>query len=57
MSEMDDLAAFAMLIEANSFTLAAQWLDVSTSQLSKRISKLESNFGARLLHRTTAHFR
>ncbi|MFK3797859.1 LysR family transcriptional regulator [Pseudomonas sp. NPDC088444] len=53
MSEMDDLAAFAMLIEANSFTLAAQWLDVSTSQLSKRISKLESNFGARLLHRTT----
>jgi len=53
MSEMDDLAAFAMLVEANSFTVAAQWLDISTSQLSKRISKLESGFGARLLHRTT----
>lgn len=53
MSEMDDLAAFAMLVEANSFTLAAQWLDMSTSQLSKRISKLESRSGARLLHRTT----
>jgi len=53
MSEMDDLAAFAMLVEANSFTLAAQWLDTSTSQLSKRISKLEKNFGVTLLHRTT----
>jgi len=53
MSEMEDLAAFATLVEANSFTLAAQWLDTSTSQLSKRISKLEKSFGARLLHRTT----
>jgi DNA-binding transcriptional LysR family regulator len=53
MSEMDDLAAFALLVEANSFTLAAQWLDTSTSQLSKRISKLEKNFGVTLLHRTT----
>jgi DNA-binding transcriptional LysR family regulator len=53
MSEMDDLAAFAMLVEANSFTLAAQWLDTSTSQLSKRISKLEKSYGVTLLHRTT----
>ncbi|MFJ3482029.1 LysR family transcriptional regulator [Pseudomonas sp. NPDC090202] len=53
MSEMDDLAAFAMLVQANSFTLAAQWLDTSTSQLSKRISKLEKNYGVTLLHRTT----
>ena len=53
MSEMDDLAAFAMLVQANSFTLAAQWLDTSTSQLSKRISKLEKSYGVRLLHRTT----
>ncbi|TDV70224.1 LysR family transcriptional regulator [Pseudomonas sp. LP_7_YM] len=53
MSEMDDLTAFAMLVQANSFTLAAQWLDTSTSQLSKRISKLEKSFGVTLLHRTT----
>ena len=53
MSEMDDLAAFAMLVEANSFTLAAQWLETSTSQLSKRISKLEKSYGVVLLHRTT----
>jgi DNA-binding transcriptional LysR family regulator len=53
MSEMDDLAAFAMLVEANSFTLAAQWLETSTSQLSKRISKLEKSYGVILLHRTT----
>lgn len=53
MSEMDDLAAFALLMEANSFTLAAQWLGVGTSQLSKRISKLEKHYGVTLLHRTT----
>jgi DNA-binding transcriptional LysR family regulator len=53
MSEMEDLAAFALLVEANSFTLAAQWLDTSTSQLSKRISKLEKSYGVILLHRTT----
>jgi DNA-binding transcriptional LysR family regulator len=53
MSDMDDLAAFAMLVEANSFTLAAQWLDTSTSRLSKRISKLEKSYGVTLLHRTT----
>lgn len=53
MSEMDDLAAFAILVEANSFTLAAQWLDTSISQLSKRITKLEKSYGVTLLHRTT----
>lgn len=53
MSDMDDLAAFAVLVDAHSFTLAAQWLDTSTSQLSKRITRLEKNFGVTLLYRTT----
>eukprot|EP01030_Chromulinospumella_sphaerica_P021069 gene21069-20997_t len=44
MSEMDDLAAFAVLIEAGSFTLAAQQLGCSKGQLSKRISQLEAQF-------------
>ena len=43
-SEMDDLAAFAVLIEAGSFTLAAQQLGCSKGQLSKRISLLERVF-------------
>ena len=53
MSEMDDLAAFAILIEAGSFTLAAQQLGCSKGQLSKRISLLESRFSVVLLQRTT----
>ena len=53
MSEMDDLAAFAVLIEAGSFTLAAQQLGCSKGQLSKRISQLESKFAVLLLQRTT----
>lgn len=53
MSEMDDLAAFAVLIEAGSFTLAAQQLGCSKGQLSKRISLLEARFDVLLLQRTT----
>ncbi len=50
---MDDLAAFAVLIEAGSFTLAAQQLGCSKGQLSKRISLLEAQFSVVLLQRTT----
>ncbi|WP_338485645.1 LysR family transcriptional regulator [Pseudomonas trivialis] len=53
MSEMDDLAAFAALIEAGSFTVAAARLGCSKGQLSKRISQLEAQFDVVLLHRTT----
>ncbi|KMN18607.1 LysR family transcriptional regulator [Pseudomonas weihenstephanensis] len=53
MGEMDDLAAFAVLIDAGSFTLAAQQLGCSKGQLSKRISQLEAQFSVVLLHRTT----
>jgi len=52
MSEMDDLAAFAVLIEAGSFTVAAEQLGCSKGQLSKRISQLEAQFCVVLLHRT-----
>jgi len=53
MSEMDDLAAFAVLIEAGSFTVAAEQLGCSKGQLSKRISQLEAGYAVVLLHRTT----
>ncbi|MBD2839360.1 LysR family transcriptional regulator [Pseudomonas sp. JM0905a] len=53
MSEMDDLAAFAVLMEAGSFTSAAERLGCSKGQLSKRIRLLEQGLGAALLHRTT----
>ena len=53
MSEMDDLTAFAVLVEAGSFTLAAQQLGCSKGQLSKRISALEARYAVVLLQRTT----
>lgn len=53
MSEMDDLAAFAVLLEIGSFTRAAERLGCSKGQLSKRIRALEEGLGVTLLHRTT----
>ncbi len=53
MSEMDDLAAFATLVEAGSFTQAAERLGCSKGQLSKRIGLLEQGLGISLLYRTT----
>lgn len=53
MSEMDDLAAFAVLLEVGSFTGAAERLGCSKGQLSKRMRQLEQGLGATLLHRTT----
>ncbi|SIQ72127.1 regulatory helix-turn-helix protein, lysR family [Aquipseudomonas alcaligenes] len=40
MSELEDLVAFALLVEAGSFTAAAERLGCSKGQLSKRISRL-----------------
>ncbi|WP_434680185.1 LysR family transcriptional regulator [Pseudomonas sp. R1-18] len=53
MSEIEDLAAFAVLIEAGSFTAGAARLGCSKGRLSKRISALEKIYSAQLLHRTT----
>ncbi len=50
---MDDLAAFATLLEVGSFTRAAERLGCSKGQLSKRIRLLEQGLGMTLLHRTT----
>jgi DNA-binding transcriptional LysR family regulator len=49
----DDLCAFAVLVEAGSFTSAAERLGWSKGQVSKRISELEHASGVKLLHRTT----
>ncbi|WP_263262896.1 LysR family transcriptional regulator [Pseudomonas sp. RIT-PI-S] len=49
----DDLCAFAVLMAAGSFTVAAQRLGWSKGQLSKRISAMEHACGVQLVHRTT----
>lgn len=52
-SDLEDLSAFAVLLECGSFTRAAEKLGCSKGQLSKRISALEQALGTTLLHRTT----
>lgn len=52
-SDLEDLSAFAVLLECGSFTRAAEKLGCSKGQLSKRISALEQALGATLVHRTT----
>lgn len=52
-SFIDDLAAFAEVAEARSFTRAASRLGMSQPALSRVIGGLEARLGVRLLHRTT----
>jgi DNA-binding transcriptional LysR family regulator len=50
---LDDLAAFAIVARAGSFTRAAAELRVSTSALSHTIKGLEARLGIRLLQRNS----
>lgn len=47
------MEAFVAVAAAGSFTAAAARLGSSTSQLSRRVTELETRLGARLFHRTT----
>ena len=50
---LDGMVIFVELIQAGSFTKAAENMGHSTSFISKKITKLESRLGVRLLNRTT----
>ena len=53
---MDMLRAmrtFVRVVDAGSFTAAAQQSEISTAQASRLVSELENHLQARLLHRTT----
>lgn len=52
-NNLDDLAAFAQVAKARSFTRAAAALGVSQSALSHTMRSLEQRLGLRLLARTT----
>ncbi|HPU16598.1 MAG TPA: LysR substrate-binding domain-containing protein, partial [Polymorphobacter sp.] len=47
------MEAFVAVAGAGGFTAAAARLGSSTSQLSRRVTELETRLGARLFHRTT----
>jgi DNA-binding transcriptional LysR family regulator len=53
MPRFDDLAAFAAVVRASSFTRAAAQLGVSQSALSQTVRALERRLDLKLLNRTT----
>ena len=53
MHKFDDMRAFVAVVEAGSFTAAADRLDMAKSAVSRRISSLEARLGVQLLQRTT----
>lgn len=53
MAHLADIAAFIQVVDAGSFTAAAEQLNVSKAVVSKYVTRLETRLGARLLQRTT----
>ncbi len=47
------MRVFSRVVDAGSFTAAAQALGLSTAQVSRQVSELENHLQARLLQRTT----
>lgn len=53
MHDLTAMAVFAGIVEAQSFSQAAERLGLSKSAVSKQLARLEERLGARLINRTT----
>ncbi len=53
MDQLEAMAVFARVVEAQSFSAAAGQLGLSKSAVSKQLGRLEDRMGVRLLNRTT----
>lgn len=53
MDKLTAMATFVKVVDAGSFTRAADSLDLPKARVSQRISDLEKHLGVRLLNRTT----
>jgi DNA-binding transcriptional LysR family regulator len=53
MSELDDIRAFVEIVDTGSLSRAAKRLGLSKSIVSRRLARLETKLGGRLLRRTT----
>src|SRR5579871_6452843 len=53
MDQLLAMRAFARVVEAGSFTRAADSLDLPNATMSKLVQQLEAHLGVRLLQRTT----
>ena len=54
---LSDISIFISVVDSGSFTSAADKLDLSKSQVSKCVNRLERTLGARLMDRTTRRLR
>ena len=53
MTDLNSLAIFAQVVEANSFSEAARRMKMPTSTVSRRVAELERQLGVRLIERST----
>ena len=53
MNPYEDMRIFAQVMEAGSFTAAAERLGLSKQFVSRRVVQLEGRLGVRLVNRTT----
>lgn len=53
MQDLNDMVIFARVVQAGGFTAAAEILALPKSNVSRRVARLESDLGVRLLERTT----
>jgi DNA-binding transcriptional LysR family regulator len=53
MQDLNDMVIFARVVQAGGFTAAAEVLALPKSNVSRRVARLESDLGVRLLERTT----
>lgn len=51
--DLNDVAAFVAVADAASFSVAARRLEAPKSSVSRRVARLESALGVKLLYRTT----
>ncbi|WP_321816388.1 MULTISPECIES: LysR family transcriptional regulator [unclassified Paraburkholderia] len=50
---LDGVATFVQVVEAGSFALAAERMNLTRSAVGKAVSRLEARLGVRLIHRST----
>lgn len=53
MDELSNLQMFVRVVEEGSFSAAARYLGIAPSSVSRQVSQLERELGARLFYRTT----
>lgn len=53
MFNWEGVSEFVAVAEAESFTKAAKQLGISTAQVSRQVSALETRMATKLFHRTT----